>query len=251
MHSFWKRRAQRNPFAVQPLLIVTKDWSYCTCYREAADEEMRVHQEWVYRQVGKTFRILPTKVLYSNLTAEEHAAPTRPGVEGRASVYYDIKGQLDAIAVYDSTGQRIEFCNWRRLYGLFATGNPLLGNMVGRQDPGWHCPPAPDNPMEPYGPGTAAMLTADGMEMAAGHAPITYDASGLSDFNKWRGASLHELLHCFGLPHPPPECHAEFGEEVWYTPMGAWWNYPIDNRGTAAKLLLPEIEHLKANNFFA
>jgi hypothetical protein len=65
------------------------------------------------------------------------------------------------------------------------------------------------------------MLTADGLEMAAGHEPITYDASGLSDFNKWRGASLHELLHCFGLPHPPPEYHAEFGEEVWYTPMGA------------------------------
>jgi hypothetical protein len=68
MHSFWKRRAQRNPFAVQPLLIVTKGWSYCTCYREAADEEMRVHQEWIYRQVGKSFRILPAKVLYSNLT---------------------------------------------------------------------------------------------------------------------------------------------------------------------------------------
>lgn len=248
----WKRRAQGNPYAVQPLVIVTKGWRYCACYRDAADEEMRYFQEWVYRQVGKTFRVLPAKVIYSLMTAEDHAQPLRPG-DVRGSVYYDIKAQLDHTVggYYDTTGQRIEFCNWRRLYGLFATGNPLLGNMVGRQDPGWHCEPAPDNPMEPYGPGTAALLTAGGMEMAAGHAPITFDASGLSDFNKWRGASLHELLHCFALPHPPEEYKALYGDAVWYTPLGAWWNFPVDNRGTPAQLLPPEIEHLRASNFFA
>lgn len=247
----WRRRAQGNPYAVQPLVIVTKGWRYCACYREAADEEMRYFQEWVYRQVGKTFRALPAKVIYSLLTAEEHAEPLR-GAGIRGSVYYDIKWQLsNTVVAYDVTGQPIEFCNWRRLYGLFATGNPLLGNMVGRQDPGWHCEPAPDNPMEPYGPGTAALLTAGGMEMAAGHTPITYDAHGLSDFHKWRGASLHELLHALGLSHPTPEHEALYGPDVWYTPMGAFWNFPSDNRGTPARLMAHEIEQLRANNFFS
>lgn len=228
---------------------------------------MRYFQEWLYRQAGVTFRALPAKVVYSTMTAEEHAAPTRPAAPLwsaetgirldvalpptiRGSVYYDIKAQLDAAAVNDTTGQRIEFCNWHRCYGLFATGNPLLGNMVGRQDPGWHCEDDPENPMGPTGPGTAALLTAGGMEMAAGHTPITYDASGLSDFNKWRGASLHELLHALGLSHPAPEHEALYGPDVWYTPMGAWWNFPIDNKGTPARLLAHEIEQLRANPFF-
>lgn len=239
----WKRRAQGNFYAVQPLVIVTKGWRYCACYREAADEEMRYFQEWLFRQAGVTFRALPAKVHYSDMTAEEHAEPTRhDGTRG--SVYYDVKDQLDVVAAYDATGQRIEFCNWRRVYGLFATGNPLLGNMVGRQDPGWHCDPAHDNPMEPYGPGTAALLTAGGMEMAAGHTPITYDASGLSDFNKWRGASLHELLHCFALPHPS---EAEYGPDAWWSPMAGWWLF-----GKPESRLLPhEIEWLRGSNFFA
>lgn len=215
-HSFWRTRA--NPYAVQPVLIVTKGWRFCGCYRLAADEYMRELQSFLYFQVGKTFRLLPAKVHYSQKTDTEHAA---------GNVYLNVNEELKASPRNDSTGQRIDFCNWRRTYVLFATGTPVLGNMAGRS--AWKCAPAPDNPMEPWGPGVAALCSAEGLEMAAGHVPDRRDGSGLSELNKWKGGGYHEFAHTQGVQHPnQPGTYAEgmsqrYGVQVWNSPMAGWW----------------------------
>lgn len=244
-HSYWKRRAQQNKFAVQPLVAISKGWKYCACYRDMAEEDNRVYQEWLYRQTGKTFRLLPTRVIYSPKTQEEHAA---------GNFYYDVLNQLRANPINDSTGKRMDFCRWDRVYTLAAAGSVGLKNMAGRL--AWNCPvdagypPAGHETLFPNLPGTAGGPSGWSAEVLTGHPAegITDEASRVREGNKIRGATIHELMHCFGLGHPDDKV---YGNAAWLSPMGGYWFFPEgDAAGNPCALLPHEIEQLRASPFF-
>lgn len=234
-------RWQDNDFAVCPVLFVPRGERYSAEYRKVLDATLQVYQGWVFKLVGATFNLLPTKVIRMPKTAAEYRA-TAP------NFYYDSKEYVDSKPIYDASGARIEYCNWQRLYFLNCVGDvDGLGNMAGRL--AWGCAPAPENPMEPYGPGTAAGFSSWSLELLRGNEQPAVaagmeivDGYGLRCDNKCMGAALHELLHCFALPHPT---EAEHGPEAWGSIMAGWWYF-----GTTAGLLEHERKHLKANNFF-
>ena len=134
---------QQNPYAVAPLLFVPRG-PYTDAYRQSLDSLMGFYQAWLFQQAGVTFRALPTKRIDLPLTVKEYAA--KPNFYGEAHTF------LKANPRYDSTGQRIQFCNWKRLYVLHCVGDPkTLGNMVGR--PGWGCPHGAGEPLRAVGTG--------------------------------------------------------------------------------------------------
>lgn len=227
---------QKNPLAIVPLVGITKNWPYDSHYRTGTDRTLSVLQDWCLSQVGKTFRLLPAKVINLPLPAEEYYA--------RPNFYYDFRDHLLQKAYYDSTGQRIEFCNHKRLYVLFATGEVrTLANMAGRSS--WSCSPAPDNALEPWGPGVTGGPSAWAMELIRGNVAglELIDGSGLRLENKMRGALLHEMMHCIGVQHPTED---EYGPEAWLSPMAGWWFF-----GSSGKFLPQEIEYLSNSPFFS
>jgi hypothetical protein len=169
-----------NIFAVSPLLFVPLDRTYDTSNKARMKASMERMQSWMMEQSGYSFRLLRTRVIrYPKTVAQLAAVP---------NIYHEFRGWLDSNPINDTSGERIGFCNYRRCYTLNVVGEPNnLGNMAGRSS--WNCSAAVENPLEPWGPGTAAGFT--GNSEAA--------PSGTN-----RGAVLHEVLHCFGVPHPDP-----------------------------------------------
>jgi hypothetical protein len=199
---------------------------------------MAVLQDWLLGQVGKTWRILPAVRIDSRKTAEQHAA---------GNIYFDAAEQLRAQTPrIDESGERVDFCNWRRLYVLYATGYPKLENMSGRQPFG--CPPAPENPMEPYGPGVAGGPSGWAIELIAGR--VSEDdcreqvAPPSQPLGTVRGATLHEMLHCLGVQHPT---EAEHGPESWLSPMAGYWHFGLPE----CRLLPHEVAYLRESHFFS
>jgi hypothetical protein len=238
-----------NPYAIQPLLFVAKGIDYDSRYRTGLDSVFRVLQDWCLQQVRATFRLLRTKNIYIPRTVEE--LNTDP-----AGTFGAFHQYLSQIPVNDSTKQRIEFCNWRRVYVVNAIG-PFehIGNMVGR--PTWGCPSDADNPLDPWGPGTAAGFTGISLELVRGNfGAITeqdrIDHAGLRYENKNRGAVLHELLHCVGVQHPGQVgTYAEvmterYGVKGWSSIMAGWWYF-----GERGRLFPEEAEYLRGSPFFA
>jgi len=199
---------------------------------------MAVLKEWLSQQVGKTWRTVPAVRIDSLKTAEEHAA---------GNIYFDVAGQLRAQpAHFDEGGEPVDFCNPRRLYVLYATGDAKLENMAGRSVFG--CPPDPSNPLEPWGPGRAGGPSGWAMELIAGR--ISEDdcrehiAPPSQPLGTVRGATLHEMLHCLGVQHPTEEEH---GPEAWLSPMAGYWYF-----GTPECRLLPhEVTYLRESHFFS
>ena len=215
--SHWRDRAQQNPYGICPLVVITKGWPYDSDYRRGANEDMHVLQDWLYHQTGKTWRTVPAIRINSLQTAEEHAA---------GNIYFDIAGQFS------------DFCNPKRLYVLYSTGYTGLANMAGRSAFG--CTPDPSNPYEPWGPGRAGGPSAWAMELVAGH---SVELEPGQTQNAYRGATLHESLHCLGVQHPDS---AVYGNAAWLSPMAGWWFF-----GTPECALLPyEIAYLRGSHFF-
>lgn len=218
----WRYRAQRNPYGVQPLIVITKGWPYDKAYRLGADEDMRALQLWTYQQVGKTFRTIPAAVVRGEKTVDEYAA---------GNIYLDIHWQLGGHPT-------LNLCNFKRLFVLYSTGYTGLKNMAGRSAFG--CPDMASNPLEPWGPGRAGGPSGWAMELTAGHpvenAPQTRTAS--------RGALLHEMMHCLGIQHPDESID---GPQAWLSPMAGWWfGVPgADNNGNPTALLPREIRELR------
>lgn len=224
----WRYRAQRNPYGVQPLIVITKGWPYDKAYRLGADEDMRVLQEWLYNECGKTWRTYPATVIRGDSTAEEYAA---------SNIYLDLAYQLDAHPT-------LHFCNSRRLYVLYSTGGTGLKNMAGRSAFG--CLPRADNPLEPWGPGRAGGPSDWAMEMVAGHEfQSPFADPNIKARNACRGALIHEMLHCLGVQHSlerHPETGAVLdGPEAWLTPLGGWWLFGLPD----AHLLPREIAEIR------
>lgn len=234
----WRDRAQKNKRAVQPLIVITRGWNYDKAYREGANDDMHVLQDWLYHEVGKTWRVLPAVRVNSDMTAEEHAA---------RNIYFDIMGP--AAGVWDRSGMPVNFCNPLRLYVLYSTGYTGLKNMAGRQ--AFNCPPS-DAALkaetgEEWGPGVAGGPSGWAMELAAGHdAP---DTPAGSSRNASRGALLHEILHCLGVQHPNETID---GPQAWLSPMAGWWfGVPgADNNGNPVTLLEREKAQLRESPFF-
>lgn len=246
---------QQSEYAVCPLLFVPRG-PYTDAYRQAIDWLTSLQQGWLLAQGGKTFRALPTKRINLPLTAKEYAA--------KPNFYYEAHNFLKANRRYDSTGQRVEFCNWKRLYVIHCVGDVrTLGNMAGRSS--WDCPPAADNPLEPWGPGVSAGFSGGALELLRGNEKPIVDAgielqgssSGLHFLNICIAAILHEMEHCKGVQHPgQPGTYAEGahernGDAVWRTPMGAHWNWPHDANGLKAALLPEEVVYCDGSHFFA
>jgi hypothetical protein len=232
----WRDRAQANPYGVCPLVIITRGWAYDDEYRAGGDVDMSLFQEWLYQQVGKTIRTVPAVRIDSVKTAEQHAA---------ANIYLDIAAQLSGEpARYDEAGELVDFCNSKRLYVLYSTGDTGLANMAGRQP--FNCTPDPTNPLEPWGPGRAGGPSGWAMELVAGHevpdSEIPTDVRPA--INLVRGATLHEMLHCLGVQHPTEDEH---GPEAWLSPMAGHWFF-----GTPECHLLPhEVAYLRDSHFLA
>jgi hypothetical protein len=161
------------------------------------------------------------------------------------NIYLDIADQLRREPLrYDEAGERIDFCNSKRLYVLYSTGNTGLANMAGRQ--AFDCPAEPTNPLEPWGPGRAGGPSGWAMELVAGHElPDSEIPTGVRPaINLVRGATLHEMLHCLGVQHPTEDEH---GPEAWLSPMAGHWFF-----GQPECHLLPhEIAYLRESHFFA
>lgn len=229
----WRDRAQANPYGVCPLVIVTRGWPDDDNYRLGADVDMELFQEWLYQEVAKTIRTVPAVRIDSLKTAAEHAA---------GNVYLDIAAQLRREpARNDEAGEPVDFCNSKRVYVLYSTGDTGLANMAGRQP--FNCAADPTNPLEPWGPGRAGGPSGWAMELVAGHPTETpverFDPRSVS-----RGATLHEMLHCLGVQHPTEEEH---GPAAWLSPMAGHWFF-----GTPECHLLPhEIAYLRESHFFA
>jgi hypothetical protein len=241
----WRDRAQANPYAVCPLVIITRGWTYDDEYRLGADRDLAVFQDWLYQQTGETINTVPAVRIDSLRTAEEHAA---------ANIYLDIAEQLRREPVrHDQSGESVDLCNSKRLYVLYSTGDTGLANMAGRQP--FNCPPDLSNPLavthpdgrrEEWGPGRAGGPSAWAMELVAGHevpdSEIPTDVRPA--INLVRGATLHEMLHCLGVQHPTEEEH---GPEAWLSPMAGYWFF-----GTPECHLLPhEVAYLRNSHFFA
>src|SRR5574341_863454 len=184
---------QQNPLAVQHLLFVPRFSGYSAEHLQAVDRVAGYQQGWIERQANRTYRVLPTKRIDIPFTNAEIATQT-------SNFYHWAQNWLLANPRFDSTRQRINFCNWRRLYVLHCVGSvPGLGNMGGRQ--AWQCAPAPDNPLEPWGPGVAAGFSAWSLELLRGREQPAIDAgmeildsAGLYLYDKSIGAALHEML---------------------------------------------------------
>jgi len=199
---------------------------------------MAVLQRWLLGQVGKTWETVPAMRINSLKTAEEHAA---------GNVYFDVAEQLRTQpARFDEGGERVDFCNWRRLYVLYSTGDTNLQNMAGRSVFG--CSSDRVNPLEPWGPGRAGGPSGWAIELIAGRisedACRQHVAPPAQPLGTVRGATLHEMLHCLGVQHPTEEEH---GPEAWLSPMAGYWHF-----GTPDCRLLPhEIAYLRESPFFS
>jgi hypothetical protein len=232
----WREREQANAYGVCPLVIVTSGWVYDDAYRVGANADMAVFQEWLYQEVGRTITTVPAVRIDSLKTAEEHAT---------GNVYLDIAEQLrSGPARYDQAGELVDFCNSKRLYVLYSTGETGLANMAGRQP--FNCPPDPTNLLEPWGPGRAGGPSGWAMELVAGHdlsdSQIPTDVRPA--INLVRGATLHELLHCLGVQHPTEEEH---GPAAWLSPMAGYWFFGTPE----CHLLTHEVAYLRNSHFFA
>jgi hypothetical protein len=232
----WRDRAQANSYGVCPLVIITRGWTYDDAYRLGADADMALFQDWLYQEVGQTIRTVSAVKIDTVKTAEEHAA---------GNIYLEIADQLRSDPThYDEGGEQVDFCNAKRLYVLYSTGDTGLANMAGRQP--FNCPPDPENPLEPWGPGRAGGPSGWAMELVAGHhvpeAEIGTDVRPA--INLVRGATLHEMLHCLGVQHPTEDEH---GPQAWLSPMAGYWFF-----GTSECHLLPhEVAYLRHSHFFA
>lgn len=225
-------------FAHQPLVIIPKGHPYCACYREGVDHDNELEQEWLYQNVGKTWRVLPSKVIYGEKTADEYRA---------SNVYLEIQDQLKRKPQSDATGHPINFCHHLRQYALYAAGNVGLYNMAGRSS--WGCSPVPENRYEPWGPGVSGCSSGWAMELVAGH-PRAADTPEWATHNMTRGGSAHEDLHCHGVGHPDPSPDKD-GPQAWLSPMASIHFYmERDSLGNPGALVPREAAILRSSHFF-
>lgn len=260
-HSYWKRRAQGNPLAVLGIVIVPKRElgekyppKYCSCYREAADEALRFIQEWWYRDVGATFRTVPSVVVYGDKTAAEYT---------QGNLHNLVGAQLDRQPPrYDAARQQIELCNPNRLFVFFTVGEVLRnawGVMSGRK--ALPCADDPTNTIGPYSPGRTSACASIGIEILAGHeidsAHPLYPPTGLDRYNYYYsllGSIVHDLGHSVqinpdrGYGHPT---EAEDGQMAWLSPMVSLHFFNrTDSRGVRGQFLPREREYLRGVPFF-
>jgi hypothetical protein len=181
----WRDRARANPYGVCPLVIVTRGWVYDDGYRLGADGDMALFQDWLYQQVGKTIRVVPAVRIDSLKTAEEHAAGTYTSTSPISSAAH-----RNAMA---RAANPVDFCNSKRHYVLYSTGDIGLANMAGRQ--AFNCPPDLSNPLavthpdgrrEEWGLARAGGPSAWAMDLVAGTRLRTHRQHGMP----------HEGRHC-------------------------------------------------------
>lgn len=213
-------------------------------------------QEWCYRDVGATFRTVPAVTVYGEKTVTEYT---------QSNIHYDIADQLRRQpARYDAGRERVELCNWKRLYVLFTVGQVhanAWGVMSGRQAPGLSCPDDLENPLRIGGPGRVSATASLGMDIVMGHEidpshPLYSDA--VLDRRKYYygilGSIMHDIGHSLGINPDRAYGHpteAEDGPMAWFSPMvGLWFFNTTDAHGTRGQFLPREREFLRGTPFF-